>query len=121
MCNIDVLPSDRHVDGRNEYLLSATVLSADLVVNLPKLKTHKKTGVSLALKNLVGINGDKNWLPHHCAGSVAQGGDEFPGARLVDRLRSRATDLARRRLRHGSGTGLFRLARRLENAARATR
>jgi hypothetical protein len=66
--------------GRNAYLLSETVLAADLVVNLPKLKTHKKTGVTLALKNLVGINGDKNWLPHHSVGAVADGGDEFPGA-----------------------------------------
>ncbi|MCG8591151.1 MAG: DUF362 domain-containing protein, partial [Proteobacteria bacterium] len=57
--------TEQHTGGRNAYLLSETVLSADLVVNLPKLKTHKKTGVTLALKNLVGINGDKNWLPHH--------------------------------------------------------
>jgi uncharacterized protein (DUF362 family) len=57
--------TSHHRGGRNEYLLSETVLRADLVVNLPKLKTHKKTGVTLALKNLVGINGDKNWLPHH--------------------------------------------------------
>ncbi|MBW1886058.1 MAG: DUF362 domain-containing protein [Deltaproteobacteria bacterium] len=51
--------SEHHRDGRNEYLLSETVLCSDLIVNLPKLKTHKKTGVTLALKNLVGINGDK--------------------------------------------------------------
>ncbi len=110
--------AEHHLAGRNEYLLSETVLSADLVVNLPKLKTHKKTGVTLALKNLVGINGDKNWLPHHCAGSVAEGGDEFPGGRTVDRLRSRATDWARGPLQRGAGTRLFRLARRLERAAR---
>ena len=52
-------------------------------MNLPKLKTHKKTGVTLALKNLVGINGDKNLLPHHCVGSAEEGGDEFPGTVLV--------------------------------------
>ena len=109
---------DRHVDGRNEYLLSETVLSADLVVNLPKLKTHKKTGVTLALKNLVGINGDKNWLPHHCVGPVSVGGDEFPEAHWVDRLRSRATEIARPWLARGRGTALFRAARRLEHAAR---
>ncbi len=109
---------EHHRDGKNEYLLSETVLSADLVVNLPKLKTHKKTGVTLALKNLVGINGDKNWLPHHCVGGVDQGGDEFPGASLLDRARSRATEIARPFLARGKGVGLFRLARQLEAGTR---
>jgi uncharacterized protein (DUF362 family) len=110
----------RHAEGRNQYLLSETVLAADLVVNLPKLKTHKKTGVTLALKNLVGINGDKNWLPHHCLGPVAAGGDEFPEDRWVDRLRSRATEVARPWLARGRGVGFFRAARRLENATRGS-
>lgn len=113
-----VITAAHHSGGRHEYLLSETVLSADLVVNLPKLKTHKKTGVTLALKNLVGINGDKNWLPHHSIGSRAAGGDEFPSDRLVDRLRSRATEFARPLLTRGSGTRCFRAARRLENAVR---
>jgi uncharacterized protein (DUF362 family) len=107
-----------HSGGRNEYLLSETVFSADLVVNLPKLKTHKKTGVTLALKNLVGINGDKNWLPHHSQGSVRAGGDEFPDDRFVDRLRSHATEGARHLLKRGFGTHLFRFARRVETATR---
>jgi len=109
---------DHHRNGRNEYLLSESVLSADLVVNLPKLKTHKKTGVTLALKNLVGINGDKNWLPHHCVGSVSEGGDEFPANRAIDRLRSRAIELARPLLSRGIATPLFRLFRRVETGAR---
>ncbi len=107
-----------HAGGRNEYLLSETVLRADLVVNLPKLKTHKKTGVTLALKNLVGINGDKNLLPHHCVGPVAAGGDEFPGRGWSDRARSRATEVARWLLTRGIGTGLVRAARRVENRLR---
>ena len=68
--------AEHHSGGRNAYLLSETVLSADLVINLPKLKTHKKTGVTLAIKNMVGINGDKNWLPHHSLGPVGEGGLE---------------------------------------------
>lgn len=112
--------ADHHRNGRNAYLLSETVLSADLVVNLPKLKTHKKTGVTLALKNLVGINGDKNWLPHHSLGSPAAGGDEFPGDRWIDRMRSRATDIARPLLRRGLALNFFRAARRLESATRGS-
>jgi hypothetical protein len=110
--------TENHTGGRHAYLLSETVLSADLIVNLPKLKTHKKTGVTLALKNLVGINGDKNWLPHHSLGSPARGGDEFPEARWVDRWRSRAIELARPRLARGRAQRFFRLARRLEDATR---
>ena len=107
-----------HTNGRNEYLLSETVLSADLVVNLPKLKTHKKTGVTLALKNLVGINGDKNLLPHHCVGSPDQGGDEFPGDAAADRMRSAATEVARALLKRGLGNRLVRWVRRAEKAVR---
>jgi uncharacterized protein (DUF362 family) len=110
--------AEHHMDGRNEYLLSETVLCADLVVNLPKLKTHKKTGVTLALKNLVGINGDKNLLPHHCVGPVDRGGDEFPGSSAIDRARSFATEVARALLKRGIGTRLVRAVRRVENAAR---
>jgi uncharacterized protein (DUF362 family) len=66
-----------HVSGRHEYLLSRTVLKADCVISVPKLKTHKKTGMTANMKNLVGINGNKNWLPHHREGTLAQGGDQF--------------------------------------------
>jgi uncharacterized protein (DUF362 family) len=110
--------AEHHMNGRNDYLLSETVLSADLVISLPKLKTHKKTGVTLALKNLVGINGDKNLLPHHCVGSQKEGGDEYPGASLLDGARSRLTEVGRALLKRGKATGLIRLARRMETATR---
>ncbi len=110
--------AQHHMNGRNDYLLSETVLSADLVVNLPKLKTHKKTGVTLALKNMVGINGDKNLLPHHSVGSVDAGGDEYPGSSWIDRVRSFATEIARSLLKRGIGTKLVQLVRRTEDAAR---
>ncbi len=110
--------TEHHTEGRHEYLISETVLQADLLVNLPKLKTHKKTGVTLALKNLVGVNGDKNWLPHHTAGAVADGGDEFPGSGLADRVRSAAIEALRPLLARGFGTGAVRAARRVENAVR---
>lgn len=67
-----------HSCGRHEYLVSGTAINADVVINLPKLKTHKKAGVTVSLKNLVGINGDKNWLPHHTEPSGSNPGDERP-------------------------------------------
>lgn len=66
-----------HHDDVHEYLISKTLLEADCVINLPKLKTHKKTGITVSMKNLVGINGNKNWLPHHREGTPARGGDQF--------------------------------------------
>jgi uncharacterized protein (DUF362 family) len=69
-----------HSEGRHEYRISRTVTSADVFINLPKVKTHKKVGVTLSLKNLVGINTGRNWLPHHTDGEPANGGDQFPVA-----------------------------------------
>lgn len=75
-----------HTGGRHEYLISRSAIEADVVFNLPKLKTHKKAGITVALKNLVGINGDKNWLPHHTEGPRAKGGDEHPNPSTLHRL-----------------------------------
>ena len=71
-----------------EYLLAGSPMACDLFVNVPKLKTHKKTGITCALKNLVGINGDKNWLPHHTEGTPVCGGDEFPAPSFGRRIES---------------------------------
>lgn len=63
---------------RNLYCIANTVLQSDVVISIPKLKTHKKTGVTLNLKNFIGINVHKNFLPHYRIGSPNQQGDAFP-------------------------------------------
>jgi uncharacterized protein (DUF362 family) len=78
--------NQHHRGDVHEYLLAGSPMACDLFVNLPKLKTHKKTGLTCCLKNLVGINGDKNWLPHHTEQAPAQGGDEFPDYPLARRM-----------------------------------
>ena len=75
-----------HHEDVHEYLISKTVLEADCVINLPKLKTHKKTGITVCMKNLVGINGNKNWLPHHRERTPAQGGDQFADDSMKHRI-----------------------------------
>ncbi len=75
-----------HGQGVHEYLISRTALSADVFLSLPKLKTHKKVGVTLNLKGLVGINGQKNWLPHYAIGGPEDGGDQFDRTRPRTRL-----------------------------------
>lgn len=76
----------RHTGNRHEYLLCRTPMDADVLINIPKLKTHKKVGLTCALKNLVGINANKNWLPHHTEGTPSQGGDQFPADTAKNRL-----------------------------------
>lgn len=78
--------NERHSGARHEYLLCRTPMDADVFINIPKLKTHKKVGLTCALKNLVGINAKKNWLPHHTEGTPEDGGDQFPKATAKARL-----------------------------------
>jgi hypothetical protein len=66
-----------HQRGDHRYFISQSFLDADLVINLPKWKTHSKSGLTAALKNLVGINGDKAYLPHFSTGAPSWGGDEY--------------------------------------------
>ncbi|MBD3189757.1 MAG: DUF362 domain-containing protein [Candidatus Heimdallarchaeota archaeon] len=66
-----------HNNGHHKYLIANSVLQADVVISLPKLKTHRKAGLTCALKNLIGINGSKDCLPHHRKGSIEEGGDEY--------------------------------------------
>jgi uncharacterized protein (DUF362 family) len=75
-----------HSGGRHEYALSRSPLAADVFISLPKLKTHKKCGLTVNLKGLVGINSRKNWLPHYSFGSPESGGDQFARASLGPRL-----------------------------------
>lgn len=85
-----------HCGEIQEYLIAGTPIACDLFINLPKMKTHKKTGITCCLKNLVGINGDKNWLPHHTEGTPASHGDEFPQTSLKNRVESFAKQLGKK-------------------------
>ena len=72
-----------HAPGRHQYLVAREVIEADVIINLPKLKTHKKAGITCALKNLIGINGNKEYLPHHRIGGAETGGDCYPGGSRI--------------------------------------
>jgi len=75
-----------HRHGKHEYCIARTILEADVIINLPKMKTHKKVGVTLSMKNLVGINGDKNYLPHYTLGPPITGGDQFSDNSFISLL-----------------------------------
>jgi uncharacterized protein (DUF362 family) len=88
--------NNHHKGLLQEYLLCGTPLKADVFINMPKMKTHKKTGVTLSLKNIVGINADKNWLPHHTEGAPTNGGDECPDSNIIRKIERLSVKIARR-------------------------
>jgi uncharacterized protein (DUF362 family) len=67
-----------HTNGRHAYQVSGTILNSDVLISVPKLKVHKKVGVTLNCKGLVGTVTNKNLLVHYSLGSVDQGGDQYP-------------------------------------------
>jgi len=66
-----------HSKGKNEYCISDAMLQADVIFNLVKPKSHRIAGYTAALKNMIGINTRKEYLPHHRKGSNKCGGDEY--------------------------------------------
>lgn len=100
-----------HRAGRHEYAISRSPIEADVFINLPKLKTHKKCGLTVNLKSLVGINANKNWLPHYAFGSPSAGGDQFRDGDWRQKLENAVVLPAKRLLL--TGNPLFqRFARR---------
>jgi uncharacterized protein (DUF362 family) len=73
----DGITQENHRGPVHRYRFSKTVLEADLLINLCKLKTHAKAGVTLAMKNIIGANVSKDYLPHFVPGGPRRGGDEF--------------------------------------------
>jgi len=88
--------------GMHQFLLCREPFEADVILNLPKLKAHSKAGITAALKNLVGINGDKNYLPHHRVGGSAVGGDCYEGLKPFKRAAEFCVDMANRRIGRSS-------------------
>lgn len=79
---------EHHKKGKHEYLIPSLVLQADVIINMPKPKTHRKAGMTACMKNFIGINSKKEYLPHHRNGSVHCNGDEYPERSLIKRFRS---------------------------------
>jgi hypothetical protein len=67
-----------HTGKRQVYEFARTVMDADVVISVPKLKTHKKVGVTMNIKGLVGVCTNKNLIVHYSVGSPAEGGDQYP-------------------------------------------
>ncbi len=71
------LMKKHHAPGKHEYLVTNRIQNADFMINVAKMKTHIKAGLTGSLKSLVGINGHKEYLPHHIKGPWLKGGDNY--------------------------------------------
>ena len=78
----------------HRYCITKHLFDADIVISLPKIKTHQKTGITGALKNIVGLNGDKDFLPHHRLGGTGFGGDCYPGKNYLRLLAELVLDIS---------------------------
>jgi uncharacterized protein (DUF362 family) len=67
-----------HTGETHEYEFSRTVMSADVVISIPKLKVDMKVGASLNAKGLAGIVPNKNYLVHYLITPPQEGGDQYP-------------------------------------------
>jgi uncharacterized protein (DUF362 family) len=86
-----------HRPGIHRYLIAREAIDTDVIISLPKLKTHKKAGLTGALKNLVGTSGYKDSLPHHRRGGSARGGDCYRGESWPKNLADHLQDSGSRR------------------------
>ncbi len=107
-------PQRHHFKDCHEYCVPNTILNSDLFINVPKLKTHIKAGVTLSLKNLMGITHYRRWMPHHRSGAPPEG-DEYPFDPGVI-LRKRHT-IVRRIAGYPLGTTVIRAGAYLRHAA----
>ena len=69
-----------HGRNKHRYVIAKSVIDADVIISLPKMKTHCKVGVTLSMKNFVGTVCRKQCLAHHREGGAPSGGDEYPDA-----------------------------------------
>lgn len=86
--------TEYHNPQKNIYSIPNSVLESTVFINVPKFKTHCKAGVTLSLKNLIGITNEKRWIPHHRKGMQRNGGDEYAeDMPFIVRLKEEAKDL----------------------------
>jgi hypothetical protein len=108
-----------HANGRHIYLVHREIMGADVVFNLPKLKTHEKVGITCGLKGFVGTIAQKDCLAHHRFGSPAENGDEFPSHSAMRTIFSKLHDHVNMRFGNSPTTDLLRVIDR--NARRLIR
>lgn len=95
--------TEMHQPGIHKFTIAREVFESDVIISMPKIKTHQKTGITAALKNIVGTVGDKDCLPHHRIGSLENNGDCYPKHNIFRTLGETILDLSAKRLGHKDG------------------
>ena len=83
-----------HSKGHHVYRIAREVIEADCIINIPKIKTHMKAGMTAAMKNFVGVVGNKECLPHHTKGSPVFGGDCYGDVSVLKSIAETTMDIA---------------------------
>jgi uncharacterized protein (DUF362 family) len=78
-----------HDQGKHVYVLNNKIFEADIIVDVPKLKTHEKVGTTLGIKGCVGSIARKHCLAHFREGSPCEGGDEYQNGQFMNCLESK--------------------------------
>ncbi|MCI8484002.1 MAG: DUF362 domain-containing protein [Lachnospiraceae bacterium] len=81
-----------HTKEKHVYRIARELIEAQWIINVPKLKTHMKAGMTGAMKNFVGVVGNKECLPHHIKGSPLTGGDCHKDVSIVKFLSENLLD-----------------------------
>jgi uncharacterized protein (DUF362 family) len=66
-----------HSNGKHIYAINKSIMDSDVIISIPKLKTHGKVGVTCGLKGCVGAIGLKDCLAHYTQGGPVARGDEY--------------------------------------------
>lgn len=85
-----------HAKGMHKFCVAKEIFESDIVITMPKTKTHRMACITNSLKILVGMNGDKDYLPHHRIGSTSQGGDCYKEYNLLRTIAEKLFDFANR-------------------------
>lgn len=88
-----------HNSSSHRYIVSKSILNADTIINVAKMKSHCKAGVSLTLKNMIGIVYEKDCMPHHRPG-LPPDGDSFPAYPASHYIVAKKSYLNLKRLLH---------------------
>lgn len=86
-----------HRKGFHQYCIAKEIIEADYVISVPKLKTHMKAGMTGAMKNMIGVVGNKECLPHHTKGAPIfgfWGGDCYGHFSLLKTIAEKILDSA---------------------------
>jgi uncharacterized protein (DUF362 family) len=90
--------AEMHHSEVHKYCITKNLFDADIVISIPKVKTHQKAGITAALKNFVGLNGDKDYLPHHRHGGTKNGGDSYQGNNLLRNISEKVLDISNKNI-----------------------